>query len=98
MRLAFTPRARRDLQEIGDYIARDGQVQALRFVDTLERRCTSPLVAPERYPLVVRHETRQTRRAPYGNYVIFYRLRAETVEILRVLHGARDLDAVIAAL
>ncbi|TCR60666.1 ParE-like toxin of type II ParDE toxin-antitoxin system [Bosea sp. BK604] len=54
MRLAFTLKARRDLQEIGDYIAKDSPVQALRFVDTLERRCAGLLVTPERYPLVAR--------------------------------------------
>jgi len=98
MRLAFTLKARRDLQEIGDYVARESPVQALRFVDTLERRCASLLVTPQRYPLVARYPARQIRRAPHGSYVIFYRLREDTVEILHVLHGARDLDALIEAL
>lgn len=33
------------------------------------------------------------RSFPVGNYVIFYRTVKETVQVIRVLHGARDLDA-----
>lgn len=98
MKLAFTPRARLDLQEIGDYIARDSQAQAPRFVDAIERRCKSLLTASERYPLVPRHEARQIRQALHGSYLIFYRIRADRVEVLRVLHGARDIDSLIADL
>ena len=29
----------------------------------------------------------------HGNYVIVHRVRDEAVQILRVVHGARDLDA-----
>jgi plasmid stabilization system protein ParE len=29
----------------------------------------------------------------HGNYLIIYRVRDEAVQILRVVHGARDLDA-----
>jgi toxin ParE1/3/4 len=31
------------------------------------------------------------RGFPFGNYVIFYRPMENGVEIVRVLHGARDL-------
>jgi toxin ParE1/3/4 len=33
------------------------------------------------------------RIAVHGNYLIVYRERDETVQILRVVHGARDLNA-----
>jgi toxin ParE1/3/4 len=32
---------------------------------------------------------------PLGSYVIFYRLAKSVVEIVRVLHGARDLNAIL---
>lgn len=28
----------------------------------------------------------------FRNYLIFYRIQSETIEILRVLHGAQDLE------
>ena len=30
-----------------------------------------------------------------GNYVIYFRPRADGIEVARVLHGARDVDAII---
>ncbi len=33
------------------------------------------------------------RIAVHGRYVIVYRVRDETVQVLRIVHGARDLDA-----
>lgn len=31
----------------------------------------------------------------FGNYVVVYRVRSDAVEIVRVLHGARDLEQVL---
>ena len=35
------------------------------------------------------------RRRIYGSYLIFYRIRDDTVEVLHVLHGARDYDKIL---
>ena len=94
MKLAFTPTARRDIQEIGDYIALDSRRQAMRFVIALERFCARFRSQPERYPLSPRHAKRGIRRAPHRGYLIFYRVRDTTVEILRILHAARDVDTI----
>ncbi|MCL4691760.1 MAG: type II toxin-antitoxin system RelE/ParE family toxin [Candidatus Hydrogenedentes bacterium] len=32
-------------------------------------------------------------RFPMGNYVIFYRLASQRIEIIRILHSARDIEA-----
>jgi toxin ParE1/3/4 len=95
MKLAFTPTARRDLQEIGDYIARDSRRQALRFVVAVEQFCATLTSQPERYPLSPRHAARGIRRAPHRDYLVFFRVGETTVEILRVLHSARDTDTII---
>jgi toxin ParE1/3/4 len=34
------------------------------------------------------------RSFPVGNYLVFYRITPEGIEVARVLHGARDLRAV----
>ena len=34
------------------------------------------------------------RSFPFGRYVIFYLALPGGIEIVRVLHGARDLDAI----
>lgn len=38
--------------------------------------------------------TEGLRSLPVGRYVIFYRHIPGGVEIIRVLHGSRDLDAI----
>lgn len=35
------------------------------------------------------------RSHPHGSYVIFYRAVEGGIEVVRVLHGARDIDAAI---
>lgn len=96
MKLVFTSTARRDLIEIGDYIARDSRKQALNFVVELEGFCDRLSRQPERYPQIARYPA--LRRAPYRNYLIIYRAGANTIEILRLLHGARDVDAILEAM
>jgi len=32
-----------------------------------------------------------------GNYVVFYRPIQDSIEVARVLHGARDIDALLRA-
>jgi toxin ParE1/3/4 len=98
MKLAFTPSARRDLQDIGDYIARDSQRQALRFVLALERFCTTLVAQPNRYPILAQRAERHIRRAPHQDYLVFYRVGETTVEILRILHAARDVDRIVESL
>jgi toxin ParE1/3/4 len=34
---------------------------------------------------------RNLRSFPVGNYVVFYRIIEEGIEVLRVLHGSRDI-------
>jgi len=38
-RLVLSPRAQLDLEEIGDYIARDNPARALSFLDELKAHC-----------------------------------------------------------
>lgn len=51
MRLAFLPQAERDLEAIGDYIARDNPRRALSFLQELRAQCRKLLLAPQGYRL-----------------------------------------------
>jgi toxin ParE1/3/4 len=92
--LLFSERAERDLLEIGDFIARDNPIAAAQFVALLERRCSllalHPLAGRTRDELI-----KGLRSLAYGRYVIFYRAIEDGAEIVRVLHGARDLRRVL---
>ena len=82
--------ARADLEEIWLFIAQDNPEAADRFTRALVSRfpklASMPHLGREREELAAR-----LRGFPVGNYVIFYRPMDGGVEIIRVLHGARDL-------
>jgi toxin ParE1/3/4 len=50
---------------------------------------------PKAFALVPKHEASGVRRRPYRDYLIFYRVVADTVEVLHVLHGAQDYEAIL---
>jgi len=50
MRLVFSPRAALDLEEIGDYIARDNPRRAISFLGELEAHCHKIAEMPSAFP------------------------------------------------
>ncbi len=99
-RIITRPRAIADLIEHYAYIARDKVEPADRFLRQAEK--TFELIA--RFPGIGRAwESRRPRLAGvrvypiprFRNYLVFYRPTKEGVEVLTVLHGARDLDAAL---
>jgi toxin ParE1/3/4 len=95
MKLVITDEAAADLREIGEWIAASNPRRALSFVDELKARCTRLIDMPLAYPLVPRHEASGLRRLPHGVYLIFYKVREDAVEIIHVLHGARDYETIL---
>ncbi|WP_137932473.1 type II toxin-antitoxin system RelE/ParE family toxin [Mesorhizobium comanense] len=94
-RLVFTDQAEADLEAIGDHIALDSPFRAVTFIQELRSDCMELRTMPERYPLFERHRSSGIRRRVHGNYLIFYRTGADAVEILHILHGAMDLEAIL---
>jgi toxin ParE1/3/4 len=95
MIVVITAAAESDLESIADRIAQDSPARALSFIAELRRRCETLIDAPKGYALVPRYEALGIRRRPYRDYLIFYRVTGETIEILHVLHGARDYEAIL---
>jgi len=85
-----TSRAHLDLVEIGRHIAEQNPAAADRWLDTIDEKCRRLAQMPElgrkRSDLAP-----ELRGLPVGNYVIFYRPIRNGIEVIRVLHGARDL-------
>ena len=63
---------------------------ALRFLDTIRGRCELYAAQPEmgkRCPDL----GEAIRRFVVGNYVVFYEPLPDGIQVLRVLHGSRDV-------
>lgn len=91
-RVAFTPLAEADLESIGDYIAQDNPRRALSFLAELREQCGKIANAPLAYQ--ARPELAENLRScAYGHYVIFFQPDDADVLIVRVLHGAQDIQA-----
>jgi toxin ParE1/3/4 len=95
MIVVLTDAARADLVAIGRHIKADNPRRAESFVSELEMRCHQLGTMPKAFPLVPRHEQSGVRRRPYRDYLIFYRIAQNRVEILHILHGARDYEALL---
>ena len=94
-RLVIAPEARQDLRAIRDYIAEDDPKAARRFVIRL--RDMARMLAGASAIGRARPEIGAGIRSFVVNrYVLFYRplTGAAGIELVRVLHGARDVDAV----
>lgn len=95
MRLEFQPQAERDLEGIGDYIAQDNARRAISFLQELRPQCRKIMMAPQAYrPSPELGEG--IRSCAYGNYVIFFTSDGRLLRIIRVLHGAMDIDELFA--
>jgi plasmid stabilization system protein ParE len=95
MRVVVTEAAYVDLLHIGATIKEDSPARAESFVAELYDRCQRLGDMPRAYPLLPYWEYRGIRRRPFGDYLIFYRIGADVVEVLHVLHGARDYEAIL---
>lgn len=93
-RLIFSPIAERDLEEIGDYIARDNPERALSFLSELQAHCLRVLEMPSVFPKRDDIES-GLQMGVHGNYLILFRAEGDTVRIERIVHGARRLQDLI---
>ena len=89
-RLLRTEQAQQDLEGILDYLDTQSTEAADRFADKFDRTCALYSDHPqmgtsaEAYATDLRHFT-------VWNYAIFYRPIAEGIELIRIIHGARDI-------
>src|SRR5258708_1065734 len=94
----LTPEAVSDLLDICDFISQDNPEAANRVEDAVLRACdllaSSPLagrVRKDLTPLPLRFWVVQ----PYSMYLIVYDPEKTPLQIIRVLHGGRDLPSVL---
>ncbi len=90
----FLPAAEQDLLDILDYIGRDNPDAARAFVDRVDRAIGRLAFFPRSGP---QPRDLRLRRLGYrvlvvDDYLVFYVLIRRTVQIRRVIHGARRYE------
>jgi toxin ParE1/3/4 len=91
------PQARLDLLQIFIYIGEQNLSAAERFTVAVETDCETLARMPGmgRSRQFLRPELADIRSWPVGgfqDYLIFYRPGPAGIDVLRVIHGARDID------
>jgi toxin ParE1/3/4 len=87
----FTLLAQQDLQQIYDYIADDNPDAALLLIERLEKRCRLLTAKVGRNRGQIEEGLRSIAE---GKYIIFFCATGSDILIVRVLHGAREIEKV----
>ena len=89
-RILCTPASRSDYDEIWSYLAVRDLTAADRLVDQFDATL-AVIAATPRMGRNVEELAPNLRSFPVGNYLIFYRPLADGMQLIRLLHGARDI-------
>lgn len=90
MKVKLSRKAEADLEAIADWIAKDDPNMAWRFSVQLRAECTSLQDMSQRHPVFSKKQGEVIHRKVYGQYLIFYIILSDRVEIVRIFHGAQD--------
>jgi toxin ParE1/3/4 len=88
------PQAQADLEAILAELEGKNSKVADEFAAGVDKKCA----ALERFPESGRTRAEilpELRSTLVGKYVLFYRVRGDVVEVLRILHGRRDLRRIM---
>ena len=91
MKLRWTLRARRDLEEIGNYISRDSPAAARRWIERLRDRARKAAQTPSAGRVVPEIGRENVREVFLRGYRIVYCVGRGGIEILTVFEGHRLL-------
>ncbi|MCX7843064.1 MAG: type II toxin-antitoxin system RelE/ParE family toxin [Clostridia bacterium] len=99
--LVIAEAAEADLNEIADYISYELKepTTALKQLARIQEAMATLEELPERHSLVQDKylAAKGIRKLPIDNYLLFYTVNksANTVNIVRVLHGRRDWESIL---
>jgi toxin ParE1/3/4 len=95
VKVVLTPEARSDIKTVMRWIGTDNLERAESFSSELVEACRALARHPKRFPVARIVNGHEVRKRSHDRYVILYRLLDKEIEILRVVHGARDWAALL---
>ena len=91
MKVLWTENALKHLLDIYEYISQNSPTYATRMVDRLTRRSEQIANFPMSGREVPEYEAKDIREVIEKPYRIIYRLNPDQIDILAVVHAARQL-------
>jgi toxin ParE1/3/4 len=88
----FTEQADQDLIELSAYVSTDSPQAGFRLIDRVFQKCQ---LLAENPALGVRRDELSPglRSHVVGNYLVFYEPTEYGIQVIRIVHGARDLES-----
>ncbi len=94
--IEYSPEAKDDLKKIFTYLNEHSASAATELAERIDQRvfivAAHPGIGRDRGNLM-----EGMRSVVVGKYVVFFRSTTTTLEIVRVLHGLRDIDSIFQA-
>jgi toxin ParE1/3/4 len=96
-KLLIYPAAKRDLQDVVDYVNESSSESAIRLYDAIVKKIGSLSQMPQRCPLLKSPVLRAKgyHMLKVDNYLVFYVIRGKTVEIRRILQDRRQYESIL---
>ena len=93
-RVQITSPALDDLADLWSFHARESDPRAQAWVDAILKTIALLEVTP-----LIGHDRQESylkglRSLTHKRYIIFYRMQGSDVQVLRIIHGHRDLESV----
>ena len=100
MKFAFRPQVIRDLIDLATYIAENNLDSSDRFLyaaeETFKQLGQMPKLGKQcQFKNSRLQNVRQIAVKGFRKYLIFYQITTGEVEIIRVLHGSRDIETIL---
>ena len=95
MKVYWTETAVENLSAIYTYIAQNSPQYAAIIVDRITRRSEQVVNFPLSGRIVPEFETEQIREVIEGSYRIIYYIKPEQIDVLAVIHGAKQIIPII---
>ncbi|MBI5555953.1 MAG: type II toxin-antitoxin system RelE/ParE family toxin [Elusimicrobia bacterium] len=91
MKIKWTTPALSDLSSIQEYIRRDSEFYAARFVERIIEAVEGLKIFPDIGRQVPEAEEENIRELLFNHYRIMYQVEHGQIYILAIIHGSRDI-------
>jgi toxin ParE1/3/4 len=94
-KVKLTASAQKDLDDIWVFISQNNPLNAIEFLDQIEKRVLGLAIFPERNPIIPEGEVLQAEEYHHTllkSYRIVYRFDSNNVYVVRIFHGSKLLE------